>query len=229
MNVPRRRYGSMALAGARRLDPFDASMLVCLGASVAFAGLTALASASELVHGVALVWPLVVAASALAWLLLDVWCPLRPMAVRTVVALVVYVGVEVLVAAPMVALARELAGLRIVAGASLVAAIVFAALTVFALIKPTTYLEPVDLFVVIAVLVIATVLVGLGLHLPLRFGWGAAAIGLTGIWVLREIANTFAYVSPGEHVAGGTRLFACLSVLFIELLYDFTKLAQAAA
>ena len=203
-------------------------MLVCLGASLGFAVLTALASASELVHGVALVWPVVVAASALAWLLLDAWCPLRPAGARGVVALVVYVGVEVLTAAPMVALARELGGLRIVAGATLVAVVVFAALTVFALAKPTTYLEPIDPLVVVAVLVITTVLVALGLHLPMRFGWGAAAIAITGVFALRQISDTFAYVPPGAHVAGGTRLFACLTVLFLELLYYFTALAQAA-
>ncbi len=173
--------------------------------------------------------PLVVAASMLAWILVDVWCPLGPTTARGVARLIGYVGLQALVTAPLVALAQELAGLRVVAGAGIVAATVFAALTVFAIVKPTTNLEPIDPLVVIAIFVIATILVALGLHLPLRFAWGAAAIPVTGMLVLREISNTFAFASRGAHVAGGTRLFACLSVLFGELLFYFTKLAQELA
>lgn len=199
-------------------------MLVCVVATIGYAGLAAAAVWSELVHAIIPWWPLFAAASLLGWISLDVWSPRQAGPARQVAALVAFVGLQVLATSPLVAMGLELGGPRVIAGAGIVTLAVFAALTVFALAKPTTYLEPIDPLVVLAILVGVTVIVALGLHLPARFAWGAAAIGLTGIFVLREISNTFAYVGPGEHVAGGTHLFACISVLFAELVYYFTAL-----
>lgn len=209
-----------------RLDPFDAAVITCLVASIAFALLIAGFVRWELVQGLLGLWPLFLALSGIAWLTIDAWAPMKASPLRQVGGLAAFVAVEALASAPLVAVGWEVAGPRAILGAAAVTGMTFAALAVFSIIKPTTYLEPIDPLVVLLVIVFSIVLVGLGLHIPIGLVWATPLVGVTGVLALDQTAKVFAYTDAGQWAAGGTRLFACVSVLFAEFIYYFVSMVR---
>jgi hypothetical protein len=79
---------------------------------------------------------------------------------------------------------------------------------------------------VLGIIVFATLTARIGLKLPVALVWASPLIGVTGVLALDQIAKVAAYTGPGESVAGGTRLFACVSVLFAEFVYYFVSAAR---
>jgi hypothetical protein len=209
----------------RPFDPFGAAVLVCGVALGSLAMLVAGLVGFELVHGVMALWPVFLAASAVAWLTIDAWSPLSARPWRQVGALVAFVCVEALALTPLVAVGWEVAGARAILGAVLATGATCAGLTVFALMKPTTYLEPIDPLVVLGVMGLAVSMVGIGLGLPIGLVWAVPLIAVTGTLALDQIASV-AVFGPGQHIAGGTRLFGCASVLFAELVYYFVSMTR---
>lgn len=209
----------------RPLDPFDAAMLVGVVASGCFAMLIAGLVHFEIVHGVVALWPVFLAGSAVAWLTIDGWSPLSARPLRQVACLAAFVCIEALAITPLVAIGLEVAGVRAILGAALATGTICAGLSLFALMKPTTYLEPIDPLVVLGVTGLAVSMVGIGLGLPIGLVWAAPLIAVTGTLALDQIAGVAGF-GPGQHLAGGTRLFACASVLFAELVYYFVSMTR---
>ncbi|MCX4246000.1 hypothetical protein [Paraliomyxa miuraensis] len=210
----------------RSLDPLDAAVIVFVVACAGFGLLVSALVHFEVVDRILPLWPLFLAVSAVAWMTLDVWSPPSASPGPQVIRLVAFVCVEALAAAPMVALGWELAGPATVVGAALAAGATCAGLVVFALLKPTTYLEPIDPLIALGIMGLVVATVGLGLGLPLRLVWAVPLLGLTATIALREIASVAGF-GPDQHVAGGTRLFACGAVLFAQLLHYFVSMARA--
>jgi len=179
----------------------------------------------EVVHGVLTLWPLFLAASVVGWATIDAWSPLSARPWRQVGALAAFVCVEALAVTPLVAVGWEVAGARAILGAVLATGATCMGLTVFALLKPTTYLEPIDPFVVLGIMGLAVSMVGIGLGLSVGLVWAVPLIAVSGTLALDQIASVTAF-GPGQHIAGGTRLFACASLLFAELVYYFVSMTR---
>lgn len=207
-------------------DPFDRAVLVNAAASTVFGGLIVTVLRLDLVHAIVGLWPVFLALSAIAWLMIDTWSPREAPPRRQLVALAAFVGLEALAVAPLVALGWELAGSTPILGAAMATAMTFAALAVFALLKPTTYLEPIDPLIVVGLLAAIVLLVGLGLGLPLGLVWATTFIGVTAVLALDQIAKEAVHARAGEVTASATRLFACVSVLFAEFVYYFAAMVR---
>ena len=208
-------------------DPFDGAVVICGIATAVYAALIAILGFTEVVHLLVSAWPVLATASLLAWLLIEALAPLTPAHARRT-QLIVLVGIvllEATAAAPIVALCWEFGGAQLVAGAALITCACFSALTVYAIAKPALHLEVFDPLVVLAILGGTTILFALGLGLPLRFFWGAVAIWLTTLFILRDICIAHGHVTKGRRVAAATRLFIGLNVLFVELTAYFAHLA----
>ncbi len=211
----------------RKLDPFDAAVLVCVSASGAFGLLIAAIVRAQIADFLLPVWPILLALSAIGWITIDRWSPRHASRWRQLAGLAVFVCIEALAAAPIAAIGWEVAGARAVLGAGLATGATFAGLVVFALVKPTSDVEPTDPLVILALITTALVVAGVGLGLPLGIVWAAPLIGITSVFVLSEIANVAVHTGRGEATTGGTRLFACVGVLFGEFLYYFVSMADA--
>ena len=211
-----------------RLDPFDAAVLVCLIASTVFGLVIAVVVHFEVGHAVLVLWPVLLALSGVAWMTIEMWVPTDASLRRQALGLLALVAVQALAAAPIVALGWEVAGGHPVLASAGATGLVFAGLCVFAIIKPATEVEPIDPLVVLALVVFATLMMGLGLGLPVRFVVAAPVVAVTGILALGEISKVAAY-GTGAAVAGGARLFSCVSVLFGEFLYYFVSLTRGDA
>ncbi len=208
------------------LDPYDAAVLVCVVASGVFGLLIAMIVRHELVHGLIGLWPVLLALSGVAWITVDTWAPCAVSRRRQIMSLVAFVCVQGLAVAPLVAVGWEVAGPRAVLGAALATGTMFAGLVVFALAKPTTYLEPIDPLVVLVLMALSVLAVGIGLGLPLGLLWATPVVAITGVMALDQTAAVAAYTKRGEGVAGGTRLFICVTVLFADFLYYFVAMAK---
>lgn len=205
----------------RRLDPFDASMMTCLLAVTVFGLLVALVVGTETLHRAYMLWPLLLALSAVGWATIDRWAPTGASALRMVPTLLGFIALEAFAVAPLVDSALDVAGPNAVLGATIASGLLFAALVTRALLKPTTELQLVDLLLAPALVMTATFFAALVLGLPLRLAPMSGLIGLTGVLVLREIGKVFSYVGPGHAWAGGARLFACAALLFAQLVAHF--------
>lgn len=204
-----------------RLEPFDASLLVCVVAVAVFGLLVAVLTGTESMHRAYLVWPLFLALSAVGWATIDTWAPTDAPALRMAPALLGFVTIEALAVAPLVDTAWDVGGPRSVLGAGIATGVLFAGLVTRALLKPTTELQVVDLLVAPGLVMAATFFAAVAVGLPLRLAPMSGLIGLSGLFALREISSVFSYVGAGQAWAGGARLFACVTLLFAELVVHF--------
>lgn len=212
-----------------RLDPFDASLLVCVGAVAVFGLLVAVVAGTEAMHGAYLVWPLFLALSAVGWAKIDSWAPTDAPSLRMAAALLAFVTVEALAVAPLVDAAWNGAGPRAVAAAGIATGLLFAGLVTRALLKPITELQVVDLLIAPGLVMAATFFTAIAVGLPLRLAPMSGLVGLSGLLALAEISRVFSYVGRGQAWAGGARLFACVTVLFAELVVNFGTLVRGDA
>ncbi len=213
----------------RRLDPFDASLIVCVAAVVVFGLLVALVAGTEAMHRAYLLWPLLLALSAVGWGTIDSWAPTDASALRMAPALLGFVTIEALAVAPLVDAAWDVGGPWSVLGAGIATGVLFAGLVTRALLKPTTELQLVDLLVAPGLVMAATFLAAVAVGLPLRLAPMSGLIGLSGLLALGEISKVFSYVGAGQAWAGGARLFACVTLLFAELVVHFGTLVRGDA
>ncbi len=203
--------------------------MVCVVAVAVFGLLVAAVVGIEALHRAYLVWPLFLALSAVGWATIDSWAPTDAPALRMAAALLGFVTIEALAVAPVVDAAWDVAGPCSVIGAGIATGMLFAGLVTRALLKPATELEVVDLLVAPGLVMAATFLAALAVGLPLRLAPMSGLIGLSGLLALGEIGRVFSYVRAGQGWAGGARLFACVTLLFAELVVHFGTVVRGDA